>query len=466
MKFDYDSALSAMEKQFRLIAGGVDKDAIYASRVSTGVLVQDLVFGGGITPGWHTIYGGEGAAKSTTEMSILANAVNTDIPIITYWDYEQSLDPQYMGNILSCISPNGNYSQLMGDRDPKTGKWAIQPRVRYYSADVGEDFYLAMGSLLRMLPDKVFQDKKWWYVFANTKANKAIVGSSYNKKFFSETGMYYVEAEDGGRLQALILLDSYQAMNPNAQEEDDPSGALAQDARMHAANIKKVRGKLRKKHCAVVGVSQLRVNPGQRFGNPEYVSGGNALKHAADCRNKQTARSSPHGAGAVEEEASVIVDGGSDSYKYVHVRNEKNKFATPHCSGWLRIWIDHEGEGRGFCPAYDCFQYLVATGRIPLGAAAKEKGMIPKKLNLTWAEHDIDWELSWLDFKGLVLLEGAALKEHCHNLGIKKNPHIRKRCIEEMNDGTGFSLYHKLRVGGGVNEAEDDDDEVLEYDDE
>jgi hypothetical protein len=318
-----------------------------------------------------------------------------------------------------------------------------------------------------MLPDKVFHDKRWWYVFENTKVNKSVVGSDYNKKLFSETGMFYTEAEDGGRLQALILLDSYQAMNPGSQEKDDPSAALAQDARMHAANIKQVRGKLRKKHCAVVGVSQLRVNPGQRFGNPEYLSGGNALKHAADCRNKQVARSSPHGSGLIEEEASVLIDGGVDTYKYVHVKNEKNKFATPHCSGWLRIWIDHEGEGRGFCPAYDCFQYLVATGRIPLGSSAKDKGQIPKKLSLTWPEHKIDWELSWLDFKGLILLEGAELKEHCKNLGIDKNPRIRTRCQAEMDDGSGFSLYHKLRVGGGEAETDDEEeDEVMEYDDE
>jgi hypothetical protein len=36
-----------------------------------------------------------------------------------------------------------------------------------------------------------------------------------------------------------------------------------------------------------------------------------------------------------------------------------------------------------------------------------------------------------------------------------------------MDDGSGFSLYHKLRVGGGEAETDDEEeDEVMEYDDE
>lgn len=465
MAVDYNNILNGIEKRFRLISGGIDKAALFASRVSTGVLMQDLILGGGIMPGWYTIYGGEGAAKSTTVMSIIANSLNHEIPIVSLWDYEQAVDPQYLGNILEGIAPGGDYLTLMGERSPKTGKWAIMPRVRYYSADVGEDFYLSMGAMLRMLPDKIFTNDKWWYVFPNTKEGRAQAGGKHNKKMFTETGMYYVEAEDGGRLQALILLDSYQAMNPDAQEDDSPNGSMAQDARMHAAHIKKVRGKLRKKHCAVIGISQLRVNPGQRFGNPEYLSGGNALKHAADGRNKQTPRSSPHGSGPVESEASVLCEDGTDMYKYIHCKNEKNKFATPHCQGWLRIWIDHEGEGRGFCPAYDVFQYLLHTGRIDAGASAKEKGMIPKKFRLNLPDYGIDLEMGWLDFKAIVLLEGEELKAQCANLGIKKNPRLRQRCFEEMNSGVGFELYHSLRVGGGKSEEVEDEDEV-EIDDE
>jgi hypothetical protein len=270
--------------------------------------------------------------------------------------------------------------------------------------------------------------------------------------------MLYVPAEDGARLQALIILDSYQAMNPESQEEDDPSGGMAMDARMHAAHIKKVRGKLRKKHCAVIGISQLRVNPGQRFGNPEYLSGGNALKHAADGRNKQTARSTPNGSGPTEEEASVLLDGGVDTYKYIHSRNEKNKFATPYCEGWFRIWIDHEGAGRGFCPAYDTYMYLRGTGRIT-NAMGCDKGNIVKRLNLSWPEAGLETSMNWLDFKALILLKGAELKEHCARLGIKRNPKLRERCFKEMQNGEGFLKFHEVRVGRGAESTDEDSDD-------
>lgn len=485
IKFDYDKVISDIEVAHKLTSTELNKDAYRFCALSTGNLMMDLMLGGGIMPAWNTIWGGEGSCKSTTVMSISANVMDLLVPLFAYFDFEQALDAEYFANILSIINPKASYDQIFGVRNLKDpSKYDIAPRIRYYAHDVGEDFYLSMGDLLRALPDKKYMQGKWWYVFPNTRQGKADAGSNYDKKLYSKYKMFYVEAADGGRLQLLMVIDSIQAMNPENQETGDLKKAMAQDARMHSSHLKKVRGKLRRKHCAVLAIGQLRVNPGQMFGNPEYSSGGNTIKHAADVRQKHTARSSPNGGGVVEKEASILVEGAEDQYKYIHIKNEKNKFFTPHTEGWARVWFsDHEGNGRGFDPVYDTFMFLKCTGRI-VGKLGVGKGETYKKLQIHWPENGINnISMTWYDFKCLVLwglFDGYSkdLKELCENLGIQTkkgkvhNPRIRERCFELIKNGTALEEFQQVRVGtfeqnvDAEEDEEDDDDIQLEDDDE
>lgn len=481
--FDYEKAIRAVEVSHKLTTTELSKEAYRACAVSTGCLMQDLMFGGGIQPAWNTIWGGEGSAKTTTVQSISANVLDSSVPFFGYFDYEQALDVEYFSNILSIINNNASYDKIFGMRNLKDpSKWDVTPRIRYYPHDVGEDFYLSMGDLLRSLPDKIYMQKKWWYVFENTKTGRANAGPNYDKKLYQKEKRFYVEAQDGGRLQALMIIDSIQAMNPENQETGDLKKAMAQDARMHATHLKKVRSKLRRKHCAVLAIGQLRVNPGQMFGNPEYSSGGNTIKHAADVRQKHVARSSPNGGGPVEREASVLAEGGEDSYKYIHVKNEKNKFFTPHTEGWLRVWIDHEGNGRGFDPVYDCYMYLRSVGRI-IGKLGVGKGEVTKTMIIDWPENGFyKRKITWLDFKALVLFgifpeNIDDLKQTLISLNFKlkdaekyHNPKIRERCFAEIRDGSAFEAFQQVRAGlydqDAVEGDDEDEDEDLDLDEE
>ena len=355
IKFDYDKAMNAVEVAHKLSATELSKEVYRQCALSTGNLMMDLMMGGGIQAAWNTIWGGEGSCKTTTVESTAANIMQIQVPLFAYFDYEQAMDPEYFQNILDVIDPTTNHDKIFGVRNLRDpSKWDLSPRIRYYAHDVGEDFYLSMGQLLRALPDKRYVQGKWYYVFPNTRQGRADAGANYDKKLYQKWKEFFVEAHDGGRLQMIMVIDSVQAMNPEAQEDNDPTKQLAQDAAMHGRHLKKVRGKLRRKHCAVLAIGQLRQNPGARFQNPEYTPGGNTLKHASDVRQKHASRSSPNGSGPVENEASVLLEGGTDTYKYINIKNEKNKFYTPHTEGWARVWGDHEGNGRGFCPVYDC----------------------------------------------------------------------------------------------------------------
>ena len=60
-------------------------------RLSTGMLMLDIVLGGGLTAGWYTNFGQEQTCKTTGAVTILSAALNSDVPILGYWDYEGCL---------------------------------------------------------------------------------------------------------------------------------------------------------------------------------------------------------------------------------------------------------------------------------------------------------------------------------------------------------------------------------------
>jgi anti-sigma regulatory factor (Ser/Thr protein kinase) len=254
-----------------------------------------------------------------------------------------------------------------------------------------------------------------------------------------------VEDETGGTPQLIAIVDSLQAMVPEDNDGDEVSNAKGIEARMHGENLKRVRGRLRAKHSLVIVIGQLREKPMVMFGTPEYTPGGNTLNHADDVRNKFTKRASPNGGDNVdrrtgfENEVSVIKAGAMDSYQYINVKNEKNKFGLPRRECWLRVWVDHTGKSRGYCPAYDCYQYLIATGRI-LESNDNKSGKIYKKFTVNWPEKGFDEvKMTWLDFKALCLARGENLKEVCLNLGFKKNPKIKTVIRNLISNAIKFS---------------------------
>ncbi len=446
---DIDAQLDSIEKDYTLSGSSLNPDEV---RQHTGTLTIDLLLSRGIVPGWYTFFGPEQSCKSTGATTAMSAGLDSEIPILAYFDFEGSTDPNYLSNIIAHQTRGRgmDIKHVFGIRGDD-GSWIIKPRVRYYSEGVAEKFFDYLASLERRLPDKVCINKVWYYVYENTKANKALVGDRYDKKYLSKTGKLRVPAKDG-TLQAMVIVDSYPAMLPERLDVDDPGSGMAAQARMFSEQLRRVKGKMKAKRIAVIGVNQLRKAPAVMFGNPEYEPGGEALKFFSDVRLRQFPRAlsavpgGAKGKGMIEEEPSI--DGGTDSYRYIHVRAHKNKLGVPNLEGWLRLWItDSQGEAQGFDPVWDVWRYLVETGQ----AEGKRSSM---KLKLEGKPTKKG--LTWIQFKQLVLGDKKQRGEICTLLGLKLFD-IRRWCIKQLHEGNGMQMY--LEQSRNSKKDEDDEDD-------
>lgn len=442
-----DDQLDGIEKDYSLTSSSVDNSS---SRVSTGLLTLDLILARGIVPGWYTIFGPEQSCKSTGATTLVAAALNTSVPVISWWDFEGSSSGDYISSILRVNGIKSDVESIFGIRNSTTQQWEVKPRVRYYSEGVAEKFFDYIAKLERVLPDKVQMNDKWYLVYEDNKINRKITGDDFDKNYWRKTGKLRVEADDDA-LQALVILDSYPAMLPEKQDVDDPNSSIGMQARMFSDQIKRVKGKLRSKRIAVVGINQLRLKPMVMYGSPEYEPGGEALKFFSDCRLKFSPRAlsaipGAKGKGYIEEEDSATGE-GVDNYRYINVRAHKNKLSTPNLEGWLRLWITNsDGEGCGFDPVWDTYYYLTQTGQV----TGKRNSM---KLNIKGKTSTKS--LSWMDFKVLVLGTFKEMKEICEGVGVKTF-RIREFCKDQLSNGNGMELYYSTKKAGHA--ASDDED--------
>jgi RecA/RadA recombinase len=257
-----DGVLDDIEKSVGLSDSSMDPSE---QRLSTGNLMLDIILGGGITAGWYTNFGQEQSCKTTGAVTILTAALNSEVPILSYMDFEGSASADYLENIMHNMGVKSDAKSVFGIRDEKSGKWLVAPRVRYKSEAVAEKFFDYLARLQRMLPDKKKIGENWYYLYVDTKENRKVVGSSYDVNYWRKTKMLRVPAKDGS-LQALVLVDSYPAMLPEKLDVDDPNNAMAAQARMFSDQLKRVKGKMRAKRIAVIGINQLRLRPMVAYG--------------------------------------------------------------------------------------------------------------------------------------------------------------------------------------------------------
>jgi RecA/RadA recombinase len=435
---DYGSTLDAVERKFKLTVNMADR---FKHSVSTGLLVDDLILGGGFLAGsMYTIAGAESSAKSTKMMNILASTLSLESTaqpnFILYGDAEGSLDPRYFRQMLKTKTTD---QEIFGVKNNQ-GKWVVPARVRYYPENSGERVLDALNAMLRRIPDKEYIDNQWFYVFENTRDNQKLTSGKYSKTLFSRYNKFYVPTEDTGP-QGIIVIDSWPALIPERVDDEDAGSGLGANARMFSEYLPKVKGKLRRKAVTLIGANQLRERPMAK-GDPRYEPGGNTLKFNADVRLWHTPRAIPHGTGQFEKEASVFGK-GEDIYRYLHGKTIKNKLSTPYLEGWYRLWVtDANGQGHGFCPVWDVFQYLKMTRQCS-GTMRKLTIPMVRKAPLTW-----------LEFKGLILLKGVALQKHCKSLKLAKNPRLREKCFSQIRSGEGSRLFFE-----GIREGSADYDE-------
>lgn len=462
---DATANVDEAQKKFKLAGASYDADARRSSVVSTGMLGTDLFLNGGIYPGgWYGVSGPEGAAKSTGVNTAFISLYYSGVPIIGVYDAEGSTSPEYIETIARTSSFQGkiDITRAFGVRDPKdASKWIVEPRIRYFPESSLEAIWKSQSAILRRLPDKIFIDGKWWLLFDNNKKNISRFKGQGNSKIGGQFGKIAIEAIDGGLPQALFIVDSIAAMISDADDDEDDIGtnALGLEARGHAKQAKKVKGKLKRKHSSVFVTNQIRDKPMAKAWEPQtYEPGGRYLGHAKDATIQQNPRSVPHGSGQLEEEWSVNTNGGTDTYRYICMRTVKNKFGPPFLESWQRIWVsDAKGQGRGFCPVYDTWQYLKNTGQAVGSISDKKTIVITMQDGI---EGDLP-KLSWLEFKSLILLEGEDLKTFATGLNIDTNPKLRERCFTQIREGDGIDRYFATLHGLG---EEVDPDAEMPYD--
>ena len=271
------NVLNEVEKKAGLLTVGFGR---HAKRLSTGLISLDMYLDGGLIPGgWYTIAGPEQSAKSTLTMTLVAATIKQKFNGVgAVFDYEGSSDEEYITNMLLNFGLEIDREKIFGVQDPETGEYLVEGFFRYYAPERGEEFFSYMSMMRRRLPDKIINENgEAYYVFENTKANQSMLKGQYDTSYFKRTNKFRVKAEDTS-MQLCVVVDSYPAMMPEQLDDDDPSAAMALQARMFSDGIKRFRGGMRRKMMTIFGVNQLRERPAVQHGDPVYEPCGNALK--------------------------------------------------------------------------------------------------------------------------------------------------------------------------------------------
>lgn len=427
-----------------------------APAMSTGLLAMDLMLGGGIRPAWYTCSGAEQSCKTTSALTIMAAAIKAKIPMISLADYEGSTNNSlpYVASILRGTGVKIKLDQVFGKKDESTGKWIVHPIVRYRAETVGEKFFDYLSEILRILPDKKCINKKWWFVFEDNKINKAKVGEHADINMARKYGKGLWIPAPNGDLQALFLVDSYPAMNPSANDEEDANNGLALQARMFSKHIPRVKGRLAQKMVAIVGINQIRAVPMAMYGPKEQEPGGQALRFYSDARIKNTARASgmplwpkTFNDGRFEIEKSITGE-GHDQYRYIHSKAIKNKLWTPQREAWYRLWHeDAKGEARGFDPFFDTVFYLRQTGQLT-GKARKALTLKLEGLGETKKPTD------WFTLKQWILGDKDMMTQVSKKLGFAPMS-LRAFCFKQIATGIGEKLFIAAK---GETDKEDEEE--------
>jgi RecA/RadA recombinase len=265
---DYLDVLSKCEKVAKVQSLTLSTE----DRLSTGLLGLDGILGGGITAGMYTFFGPEQSAKTTAAITIAGASIHQDVGLRILWDAENSSgsSTDYISNIFNTLKVKTDVESVFGVK--KDGKYFVKPQIYYRDEGEAEKYFDYLAALLRRLPNKRYEDKRWWFVYPRDKEHLAQFGSVMDKKMSSMNDAIYIPAKNGA-LQGLIVVDSYPSLVPSEADEDDASGALALQARTFSQGLQRIKGKLRAKRFAIVGINQLRTAPMVRFGSPMSASG-------------------------------------------------------------------------------------------------------------------------------------------------------------------------------------------------
>jgi RecA/RadA recombinase len=445
--------LSELEKIVKVQAISLSAE----SRMSTGLLCLDLMTGGGITAGMYVVSGKEQSSKTTTLINALAASVKQDVGLRVLWDAENSSgsSTDYIENIFNSQGVKVAVEELFGERD-KNGKYTKAPLVYYRDEGEMDTFFDWFAAFLRRLPDKRFENDRWWFVYEDDKKNRAKYGAHMDKRMSQVNNAIYIPAPDSS-LQALVMCDSLPSLLPAALDEDESKAGMALQAREFSKHFPRVKGKLRAKRVAFLCVNQVREKPAAMFSDPTYEPGGAAPGFNSDVRIRNTPRAlsgvpfNPKGKGQYESEDSVEFD-GQDVYRYIHVKAIKNKLSKPNRESWLRLWVaDANTNARGYCPVWDTFYCMYLTGQV----SGKRSSMTLNVAGLGKAKKSLDWA----EFKTLILLpKSDEAKKIFKKIGYAP-VNLRQGMFKLMRKGKLEELYVESSKARASEKKKDEDAE-------
>jgi len=331
----------------------LDRGSYVSGALSFGSLVLDLISGGGAPPGKFTsAYGPPGSGKSTLTYHLIGSALRSKVPVY-FFDHESSADAKYLRSLGVRIRlDNGKKN----------------PYFNYFQPTTGESTYRMMARLLRALPD-------------------------------------YKAGPDGSRPlpQALFAVDSVASMLAEAYDIDDENAQLAVTAKVHSKYLPLIKSKLGRKNVSLFATNQLRLNPGQMFGSPEYQPGGQAVVFYPDLTMRMNA-------------VGKVFSERNRSMRFVNISTKKNKQFVPFLDVKDTLAVAF---GRGFERGRDTMGYLYLTGQL-------KKATGRRNLDLK-VDADYDW-----NNKGYY--ESDLIPLLCTNK-------FRNLCYGQLESGSAFEMF-------------------------
>ena len=363
--------------------------------ISTGLLSVDLITGGGFPR--HrltTVSGDSGAGKTTLTSKAIGKLLKNGITTVHHQDLEGATDYQW------SLQNGADFNEYLGKR----GK----PKTLYYIPDFasGDD---AMRYCNRVLEESSKIDSSFLGVHAH-----------------------------------VILQDSMAALISEELIENDEAGSKPYLAALLSKFLPLIRARLKGANAAFIGINQLRENPRQRFGNPEYEPGGNAPTFYADLKLWLNVAGKAKLALDMKKDHPIMPkdskwykakayyneenpDGSLDTYRFTKIKTEKNRVFTPLRETFMRICT--EGKFPGIDPVWDTLRFYEEIGRLQF--LGMTEVVFAGKTFTYWdlkTKIQSDQELQ---------LEGQAL----------------------LDSGKAFELYFNRLTGGGEEIAPVDKDE-------
>lgn len=378
----------AVSAEMKIPIVDIDRGTFSEQTWTSGSLTFDLIYGGGWPiGGWVSIMGPSMSGKTTIVVTAIAVAQRLKVPQIVF-DHEGSQDPLYGKKIGAIFKKKG-------------------AGFHYVQVETGQDTYRFVRRMLKRFPKLTTEQIR--------KLKRPV---------------------------CLFVVDSLASMLPDAVADNDENTQPARQAAMHSQYIPLVKKMLSNTGCTLIATNQLRLNPLQRFGNPEVEPGGNAVQFYPDMRIRVSKHAPPKGKDADENAAADSAGGkklykqwteetalqgdGIDQFIWVSVRTLKNKHFAPFQDAQFRINI-----GKGLDPIYDGYEYLRLTGQVVTRGGGRYDVLLPG-----WEKEKLSWE---------------SLARRV------VTPEFRAACRAQIADGSAFKLYFQVkRQSTEVGEKGDD----------